>query len=411
MRTQAWLASLLICMASPLAAQQPEPVVPLQPSAVAAPPMTEGAFNPLENSGFAGGESQWNDSSRAAAPERTNLEDSGVDCVPLWTTTQGVNILNRSAARGLTLSTDISPTGRRGVLSGRDLGFGVAAGYDAVLERRLGRDSNNVDWYLQGGFWGLNDWVGTTNLTSAGRVTQDTAFGTITHGGLDSLLGGFFPGLDWADSQAARYNSRFYSGEINVVLRPRVGNDRVVLYPNGQWVRECQPGQYWSFLAGVRYFNDRELFELDSLGHFTGDVTGVAKGVLFTRASNNMVGLQFGTDVTFRQRSWDWGLLFKAAPLINTMSAWTSVDTENPILGAQSRLFDTHHKTGVSALLDVGVHGSYHITPTLALNAGYDVVWVTSVAQAPVQNPLANEINDHGLLFFQGLRGGLEWRF
>jgi hypothetical protein len=335
--------------------------------------------------------------------------------------------LNRGRARTNALSTDWFSNGRAPdfipgrytVFSGTNLPFQIAPGYDAVVERYLGRDANNYDWSIQGGFRGFNNWVASGTVDSTSQVTDIVGASTVTHGGLNSFFGGEFVGLDWADRQTARYVSEFDSAELNMVLRPHPRSDRIVLYPNGQWVRESQPGFYWSFLAGVRYFNVDEEFTFRGAGSYTqrdlgGAVIGqgLLSGTYFAHTSNGLVGLNFGTEAAFRGKGWELGFHFKASPMINTAVAASHVDTSDPIVGGSGDQHASYRfaHTNAAAILELGVLGTYRLSDHWALRGGYDMDWLTGAAFAPAQRPSANQVKATGTVFFQGLGLGMEYR-
>lgn len=376
----------------------------------------------VPNSGYSGAESQW-DQMHYLGEAPTYQDPAGCigggcrdsDFTPLASTSQGVALMNRNRAHSGTLSTDVlSGLGRQAVFSSADLPFQIVAAYDEVVEAYLGRDANNYDWVVQGGFRGLGDWVSSGIVDSASRVTEVTSKGTITHGGLNSFFDGDFIGLDWADRQTARYGSEFDSAELCLVLRPHPRCDRVVLYPNGQWQRERQPGALWSFLGGVRYFHVDEGFTFRGAGTYSRDdggtiTEGLLSGTYFAHTNNQMVGLLLGTELTYRERGWELGGHFKASPVINTVSTDSRIDTTDPIFGDQHASF-RYSSTRVAAILELGFLGTYRLNHRLAIRGGYDIAWLTGVAFAPVQRPSANEVIATGTVFFQGLTLGMEYR-
>lgn len=375
------------------------------------PPEIAMPVSMVPNSGYTGGENQWDQMNYIG---ESPMNDEPVGCVgggcldseftPFGSTWQGVALLNRSRARSGELSTIVFPVlRRRAVFTGGDFPFQVAAGYDEGVEGYLGRDANNCDWFVQGGFRGFNDWVASGSVDARLPMAEPR-----------------WPDFSVDGRLVARYNSQFNSAELNLVLRPHARADRIVLYPNGQWSRECQPGAYWSFLAGVRYFDDDEAFTLRGDGLFTqnvlGDITaGVLSGTYSATTNNEMIGLNFGTELTFRQKGWDLGFRFKAAPMMNTAIAASRIDTSvgtlDPVFGfsdqhASSRFVNTK----VAALLELGAVGTYRLNDHLAARCGYDVAWLTGLALAPVQRPAANQVIATGTVFIQGLILGIEYR-
>jgi len=349
----------------------------------------------VPNSGYAGGDSQWDRVNYIGeAPTYQEPEGCiGAGCrdssfTPLASTTQGVALMHRGQPRSGDLSMDVfsTPTfigydAKRDVLikrvfSASDVRFQMAPGYDEVVERYLGRDANNYDWYLQGGFRGFNDWVASATATA-------TTIDPIT------LLPTGTREID------AHYGSEFNSAEFNVVLRPHPRSDRIVLYPNGEWHRECQPGTYWSFLAGVRYFNIDECFAL------RGTEGGLSPTYYSAHTDNDLIGLNLGTEVTWRDRGWELGFHFKVSPMINTAVAESRYNGD-----PQPRFVDTN----VAAILELGVLSTYRLSEAWAVRAGYDISWLTGAAFAPLQRPSANEVDASGTVFFQGLTLGMEYR-
>ncbi|MCR4411643.1 MAG: hypothetical protein NUV77_04355, partial [Thermoguttaceae bacterium] len=345
----------------------------------------------------------------------------GSGCPPLWSTIQAVRILGRTRASDATLATEAVSGGFRSAMTGKSLSFDIAPGYYATLERYLGRDERNFDWFAQGGYWGFNSWVAKDEIASTHVVAQDSPVGLVVHGPLNSPFGGGFVGLDWANAMAARYNSRLESAELNLVLRPRGRPDRLVLHPSGRWQRECQPGNYWSFLVGLRYFDAAERFELDGRSVLNVDanrdgdlgdpgdlVNAVATGTYVTRTDNDLLGFQIGTDLMFRQCVWEWGFRFKVAPLVNMAEQEAHVVTADPVFGDRSVAFRDSN-TELAGLIEFGVVGNYKLRPNLAVHAAYDIAWLTGVALAPDQAITPGKIDAEGGFFFQGLTVGLEW--
>jgi hypothetical protein len=402
------VAGWVIC-AGQLAAQEAPPPRPRPPAPdevftpEEAPPPNgypmapQGGVTPttiVPNSGYSGGDSQW-DHQKYVGESPTYQEPEG--CVgggcrdsaftPLALTSQGVALLSRGQPRSRDITTDVFLTPSyikydairdkliTQAFSASDLRFQMAPGYDALVERYLGRDANNYDWYVQGGFRGLNDWVATATVT-AHTIDPITLLPSHTR------------------EINAHYGSDFNSAEINAVLRPHPRSDRIVLYPNGEWHRESQPGTYWSFLAGVRYVNIDEAMTL--LGYTDGHLSHK----YFAHSHNELFGLNFGTEVTFRKQGWDLGLHFKASPMINTAIADRNDEgTANRFVG-----------TNVAAILEVGVLSTYRLSEALAVRAGYDIFWLTGGAFAPLQRPSADQVDASGTVFFQGLILGMEYR-
>ena len=389
-----------------------------------AAPLTEG--DPLSTDQPAIGPSA---AESPAGPHALGLDAFGPGCAycgrgedpPLWSTVQAVRILARTRAAEVTLGTESIPGGQQVVMNGKSFSFDIAPGYYTTFERYLGRDARNMDWFAQAGYWGLNSWVSENHVQSNTVVVEDTSVGWIAHGPLNGPFGGSFVGLDWANALAGHYNSHFHSAEVNLVVRPRGRPDRLVLHPSGRWQRECQPGQYWTFLLGVRYFDVRERFELNGRSLMAidanrdGDVAdpgdtplAIATGTYLLRTDNDMIGPQLGAELMFRQCTWEWGLRFKVAPMADLAEQDLAATTVDPVFGNRAAAF-RDERTELAGLIEFGVVGAYRLRPNLAIHAAYDLAWLTGVALAPDQAASPGWVNMDGGLFFHGLVAGFEW--
>ena len=229
------------------------------------------------------------------------------------------------------------------------------------------------------------------------------------------------PGFDQADRQTTYYTSSTNNFEINGRFSPRSREDRLVLHPNGKWRRECQPGMYMSYLYGLRFMQLNETFRFHSESRIdtfdprpallidsqenTGDYDIVTH--------NNLLGLQVGADMTFRQCRWSWGIRSKIGPYVNfcrsgqrhRLGPGSAPDVCSPIVLEQARRCTDRAKLGFEA--------TYKFRPNLVGRAVYDFIWVPGVALAPEQLQFdtqpANRINTNGLAFFHGITLGLEW--
>ena len=112
--------------------------------------------------------------------------------------------------------------------------------------------------------------------------------------------------------------------EINGRISPRGREDQLVLHPDGKWRRECQPGRYISYLYGLRFMQIDETFRFhgqgvtdtyDSSGKLIDSVTNAGDYDVVTH--NNLLGLQFGADMIFRECRWSWGIRAKVGPYVN----------------------------------------------------------------------------------------------
>jgi hypothetical protein len=394
----------------------------------------------------------------------------GSCCPPEWYTEQGVRVLTRSKLRKgtLTYSLDFYSIDTLNPVTGEVtteegfaldpwttygwLGFDVAPGYNMTLGRYLGRDSENRDHFLEFSYWGLNHWDVSREVHGERYVTSDVftvdnlpvtytvEFGSLATGfeinsnqPEASRVGGF----NRADQHFYSYSSDMNNFELNLRLRPRGRPDRLVLHPNGKWRRECQPGEYTSFLFGLRLMTVDEGFVWHSRGSI-GIWNDTEEKFFYSPVSgdylisthNNLLGLQFGGEYTVRRCKWTWGMRIKGGPFINFSDQASTVTTDAagdindprdpyvtfPLEGValgDLNIRRAANNAGASLLGELGFVGSYKVNPHLALRAAYDFMWVTGLAFAPEQitfdvNP-PNKVNDNGHAYYHGLSLGGEF--
>ncbi|MGD0516424.1 MAG: hypothetical protein ABSA26_02725, partial [Thermoguttaceae bacterium] len=259
---------------------------------------------------------------------------------PCWYTEQGARIMSRSRPRSTALGvvfvegTSTSGTSiivADNILTTKSINYDAAAGYSATIGRYLGRDSQDRDDFLEFSYWGMNTWVDSA-LVHGTRVTSTSYFNRpITFGSLQSpyLTNGYIVtgtivngmgvgGFNQADIQTFTVNSEMHNWELNLRLSPRGRPDQLVLHPNGRWRRECQPGTYMSYLVGLRYMTlgDGALWHGQGTIDDNGDVHFISADYN-VKTENDLLGLQIGSELTFRRCKWSWGVRAKVGPYIN----------------------------------------------------------------------------------------------
>jgi hypothetical protein len=358
---------------------------------------------------------------------------------PCWYTEQGVHIISRSRPRNINLG-EVFTTGTDAsgntvivpdyVLTTKSINYDAAAGYYATVGRYLGRDSQDRDDFLEFTYWGMNTWV-DSSLVHGTRVTDSSYFGRpITFGALMSpflsnayvvtgtvVNGMGVGGFNQADIQTYTVNSEMHNFELNLRLSPRGRPDQLVLHPNGRWRRECQPGTYISYLVGLRYMTlgDGALWHGQGTIDDDGDVHFITADYNI-KTENDLLGLQIGSELTFRRCKWSWGVRAKLGPYINF--ARDVQEIKNNALGDpfNSVFLDTRltaKKQIISLIGEVGFEASYRFKPNLIGRAAYDFMWINGLALAPEQyqftyTPMPT-INTNGSLFSHGLTLALEW--
>jgi hypothetical protein len=362
---------------------------------------------------------------------------------PDWYLEQDVRVLNRSRPRDVGIGFEF-PTGTTNtigteVLNSRTATPNISAAWGMTFGHYFARDTENRDHFIEFSFWGLNNWrdeascdghrVSTLN-SQAQKIRENgdlfsgyavsTVLNTNTNAEVPVLNGTLAPGFDLADRQATFYRSSTNNFELNGRISPRNHTDRVVFHPNGKWRRECQPGTYMSYLYGLRFLQINESFLFHSEGRV--DTFDPASGALIDSVENtgdygivthnNLLGLQVGVDMIFRQCRWSWGVRTKLGPYVNFCDQTSDIQS-GPALAPDfvHRLAWSKHQAALVG--ELGFEATYKFRPNLVGRASYDFTWVSGVALAPEQLQFdtkpVNRINANGLAFFNGATLGLEW--
>ncbi|MFZ5832497.1 MAG: hypothetical protein ACOY3P_20615 [Planctomycetota bacterium] len=346
----------------------------------------------------------------------------GSCCPPLWSVDQGVRIITRTRARDNFLTSDadvisngiaqqtFSPTtgavvSPRTVFTEKSVTFDIAAGYDVTITRWLGRDSSNRDQFFEFTYWGMNHWDESNSVS--GKRVQDSTATDFEWGSLFSAFDSSIGGFNRADMHSLQYASELHNFEWNLRFAPRGRNDRLVLHPDGQWRRECQPGCYVSYLAGVRFVSLDESSHFSSRGVIDDDgaLSSIA-GDYDVFSQNDMLGVQGGIDVTWRRCRADWGVRAKGAALVNWSQQLSAIGTSDPIFVDLSDVLEASDDEA-AFIAEVQFHASYRLRPNLIVSARYDLMWMFGMALAPEQmvfetDPVAR-VDSDGEIFINGL--------
>ncbi|HOM17372.1 MAG TPA: hypothetical protein PLQ00_08590 [Thermoguttaceae bacterium] len=359
----------------------------------------------------------------------------GANFIPDWYIDQRVTIWHRSRPRRMRtsgLGGYVTVDGNQvfhttGVMGTRSPSFDVAAGYGATIRHYLRPARENTDLFVEGVYFGFNTWRESRDVYATERLSTSTGTGTATFGNLftpyTNDTNGMFSGIggfDRADHHQLYYESRLHNVEVNLRFVPRGRPDRIVLHPNGRWRRECQPGIYGNYLVGIRYFSlqeqcnflaDGETVFYNQLGQITDRVDTWGQYDIDTY--NEMLGLQFGLDVKYRQCTVEWGAECKIAPCINFAGQTSRIRASDPPTSTSFDIWLRDREDDVALLGEVSLVGYYHLRPNLSLRASWDMMWAVGVALAPEQlkfqpNP-NNHVNTNGVVYYQGLSLGLIW--
>jgi hypothetical protein len=277
--------------------------------------------------------------------------DFGQSCGCRWTASADYITLDRLGTFNQTLVETIHRSGSiplsnllnsigTEVLSASDLHQGFAGGPRLDLIRRGDSEGDLEISYYQIGDWNAYQSVGPTPN--------------------DYLVmkapGGFVQTQDVFSTQrmAWDYASRLYNAEVNVRWCPW---DRVTV------------------LAGFRWVN------------LTEDLQGSLppqRAVLFwdTETKNNLYGLQIGAEAKLFERGrFSLGCTGKAGIFDDHAEEWTTVSIYRLLFG------DSAWTDRAAFVGGTGVQCEYQLTQRLTLRAGYEALWLQSVALAPGQIP------------------------
>jgi hypothetical protein len=303
----------------------------------------------------------------------------------------------------------------RKVLGTKFESFDIAPSYTATLGRYLGRDAENNDWFLEASYWGLNQWELDTRVNATQRLTFDED---------PEIIGGdlFIPfrdqlgGFNRLDTIEAHYDHSINNVELNCWIRPRARADRLVLQPNGRWVRQCQPGCYVGYMVGLRSMFIDDGFAMQGRGtlEIDGEDEPIADDYSI-ETNNRMIGFQLGGDVTFRHCRWSWGGKFRAAPFVNLADQESRIATDRVVGDEVVRIhrFREAEDEVAAVAIELGVGADYRLRPHCVARIGYDLMWVPGVALAPDQIDFDlnawSDLNTGATLFYHGLTMSLNF--
>jgi hypothetical protein len=289
---------------------------------------------------------------------------AGSACGPRWTASADALFLHRTQRFVQPLVVDEN-AGLASVLTGNDLDFETSVGPRVALGRNLhsGRTAELV-------YFGLHDWSanaqakGNNNLSLPGDL------------GLSSF--DFFA----ADRMDVAYGSRIHNMEAN--LWSPLGDI--------QW------------MTGFRYFSVQEDFKISS---FDSD-TYLSDYRIDT--NNQMYGGQVGL-----RKIWGFGWL-NIAPEVKFGLLQNANNQHSVVrdLGNTNVLRDERVSASIlSSLSEIRLVGGAALTRNFKVTTGYNMLWLTGVAQAPYQFDTSDTstssrfVDDNRSIFFHGLSLGL----
>jgi hypothetical protein len=240
-----------------------------------------------------------------------------------------------------------------------------------TLGRFLFRDGKNRDHNLQATYFGGGSWKQNS------AIEASSADGLNVNDFIDRVN----PSFDGAESMAFDYETGLDSFETNYIVKARMGRDQMVLQPDGHWVRSANTSQTYAFLAGFRYLNLTDVLNITAERDPDDDAS--QGGNYFVDSDNNLLGGQFGVTVAHETARWSAGLNAKAGSFWNRMNL-NSQFLAGPEL-VPSRGTTDVAEDNLSFVAEAEVLLKWHLRPNLSLRAGFELLYVDSVALAPHQ--------------------------
>lgn len=275
---------------------------------------------------------------------------------------------------------------------------GSLPGRDAAVRTTLGhflfRDSVNRDHTFEFTAFGGGDWEQNRVITS------EQPFGLFVPWSID---GGNIS-FDGSSRQTVDYRSNYKSFELNYRVQQRLGRDQMIMDANGSWHRAANAGFEREYLAGLRIMEMQDILDwrAEDIGAVGSD------GRYFIRADNDLFGLQLGGGVKYQASRWSVGVFGKGGVFLNDALGRTQLTfTDEAFDDSDLRLRENQ----LSFVCEFKLNGRFHVTPNTSLRAGYELMFLSSMAMAPAQATFLPEfsyLNTTGDPFYHGISFGFE---
>ncbi len=292
-----------------------------------------------------------------------------------WYSQQEIMFMNRGRPREVRLTGRL--LGTNGVfpvfsefLTSQSARLRNAPGTRLTLGTHLGRDDYNRDRDLEFTFDGLYKWEASNQLNSL-QGNSGELFSP-----LDTTVAGF----NFVDTHQMHYEADFNSFEINLRLRNRLARDRIVMGPDGVWVREATPGLVPSYLIGIRHVRADESFLWTS---FATDAD-TRNGTYHVAAENSLVGMQVGLDLIYQDNWWTAGARGKFGGYVNYSQQETMVrivDTR-PAPGDRDELATAET---MAVIGELQLLSTFRLRSNITLRTAFNLAWVHGLVIAPEQ--------------------------
>lgn len=304
--------------------------------------------------------------------------------------------VDRSALSNNVFDPNITPS-----LSTKTTDFTFEAGTRLSIGHRLGRDPANRDHALEFSFFGLFDYTGRASLTptrpTAGGIFSLVGSQESTYSSLGAIFGintvgfstvNFVDGLSSNAQVHLLHQADLNSFELNYVVGARPAKDRLVMQPDGRWVRHATPSKVRGLFAGLRYVRQHDLFQYRGVGQISATGTDLdVGGTYLVKTNNDMIGIQLGGDFVRKRSDWLFGFKGKLGGLVNfadrssSLSQTTASTEPERVVSTALTEEDLRDET-LTFLSEGGAYVAYYVRPNTALRVGYDVLYMNGVATA-----------------------------
>ena len=307
-------------------------------------------------------------------------------------------------------------------MSSRAADFTYEAGVRITIGKILGRDVANRDHSLDVRYFGLFDYTGAAAIAEVNPADDlapndpngitvsgiDTLLGTVeansTLGGTSTLgFARFNPvdGFDLSTTQQIRYEANLNSVEMNYMIGARPARDRLVMQPDGRWVRHATPSKVRGMFAGLRYIRQHESFNYTADGRANlapivqgAAVVNGATGVVQRRGDyrvdteNDLFGIQLGGEWLQKRTDWVFGAEGRVGGFLNFANRDSRlIQVVDQDLGNAVDLLTTTRTQGLddetlTFLSEVHVYLAYYLRPNTSVRVGYNFLYLNGMATA-----------------------------
>jgi hypothetical protein len=283
---------------------------------------------------------------------------------------------------------------------------------------------------IEASYWGLDSLDGYSSQSiPGGSVSTPLIVSDIEFGGINGTV--YF---DSAQQHFVRRKDEIRNLEVNFLASPNGGYGGMRCGAcNGHGCSSCGGGYgtgpfSMGWALGVRYFRFEENFLFGSLdtGRTWGEAGGIYEAYLEDNVRNNLVGFQFGCDLSY---SWlpNWRIF--AAPKLgiynNRVEHYFGLRRGDGIVAvptAASGMTGTYpvrsNDDAVSFLSELDLGLDWQVAPHWSVYLGYRVIFATGIALADNQVPTyivdipeIADIDTNGDLVLHGAFAGVTLRF